>query len=389
LKGKGIYIANILTAVTPKLLAQGLLALRQVAIMPQLVNQGYSQLAGERGSSIDVPIPSAITAQAVAPGNTPPSTADVQPTSVSIALNNWYEAPFYLTDQDMMTAMEGTIPMQASEAIKSLAVQVNSDIFSLYKNIYGFSGTPGTTPFASNTTDVTTTRKILNTQLAPISDRRFMLDPSAEANALSLAAFQAYLNTDDTGVIKDGNLGRKLGFDFYMSQLVPTHTAGSITTGLTAKASTVQAVGTTAIVCTTAASTGACALVIGDIITFAGDTQTYVVTAAATQASAATDVTVNISPGKKVALAGGEAVTLKASHTVNLAFHRDAFAFATRPLTQAAEGLGNIIQSAVDPVSGLSLRLEISREHKRTRFSYDILYGMQCIRKELAARLAG
>jgi len=382
-------MSNSLSAVTPRLLAQGLLALRQVAILPQLVNRGYNDIAGEQGSTIDVPIPSAIAVQAVVPNNVSPSTADIGPSVVSIPLNKWYEAPFYLTDQDMMTVMEGTIPMQASEAIKSLANQVNSDILALYNSVYGYWGTAGTTPLASNANDIAGTRKVLDNQLAPVDDRRFLLNPDANANAMSLTAFQ-YVNQSGTDLtMRKGQIGERLGFDFYMSQLIPTHTSGTITTGLVAKAATPQAVGTTAIVCTTAASTGACALLAGDIITFAGDSQTYVVTANATQAAAATDVTVNIQPGKQVALTGGEAVSVKASHVVNLAFHRDAFAFATRPLEAAVEGLGHIITSAADPLSGLTLRLEISREFKRTRYSYDILYGCQCIRPQLAARLAG
>jgi hypothetical protein len=49
-------------------------------------------------------------------------------------------------------------------------------------------------------------------------------------------------------------------------------------------------------------------------------------------------------------------------------------------------GLGVPPASAVDPVSGLSLRLEVTREYKRTRFSYDILFGAQLIRPEFAVR---
>ena len=111
-----------------------------------------------------------------------------------------------------------------------------------------------------------------------------------------------------------------------------------------------------------AKATNAAGLKEGDILTIAGDAQTYVVM---------------------------EAVTVSGSHVMNLAFHRDAIAFATRPLMDSANGLGNLIQSAVDPVSGLSLRLEVSREHKRTRFSYDILYGADVVRRELGCRIAG
>lgn len=381
-------MANDLTAVTPKLLAQGLLALRNMNIMPAIVNNDYSSEFASKGTTVDVPIPSAVAAQDVAPANTPPATADSNPTSVSLKLDQWKEAPFYLTDKDMQQAMDGVIPMQASEAIASLADSVNAYIFSLYTGIYGFEGTPGTTPFQSDTTAATNARKRLNIQKAPPRDRRMVLDPNAEANAINLRAFQDTSWAGSPAAIQEGNITRKIGFDWFSDQQVPTHVAGTITTGLSTKSATAIALGAKTCTATTAASTGACNLKIGDIITFAGDAQTYVLTAAAVQASASTDVALAFEPGKKVAGTGGEAISVKPTHVVNLAIHRDCFAFASRPLADV-NGLGNIIQGASDPVSGISLRLEISREHKRTRFSYDILYGAMLTRRDLGCRLAG
>lgn len=378
-------MANTLTAVTPKLLAQGLMALRQNSITARLVNRAYEGLAGERGSTVDVPIPSAVAAQDVTPAATPPSTADVAPTSVPITLNQWKEAPFYLTDMDVLNAMNGIIPMQASEAIKSLINTVDAYILSLYKGVYGYTGTAGTTPFATDTSDATNARKVLNNQLAPLDDRRFIVNPDAEANALNLRAFQDMSFSGSAEGIIEGRINRKFGFDWFMSQNIPTHTS----TVLTAGAATVNgahSVGVTTV--SIAKATNTSPLVLGDIIMFAGDSQTYAVTAGVTLAVGNTNV--GISPGLKVAKAGAEAMTLKATHVVNLAFHRDAIAFATRPLEGTTdEGLGSIIQAAVDPISGLALRLEITREHKRKRFSYDILYGAALVRPEFAVRLAG
>lgn len=89
-------MANVLTTVIPKLLAQGLLALRENAVMPRLVNTDYSTIAAERGDTVNVPIPSAVTAVAVTAANAVPANADQTPTSAQISLNQWYEAPLKL-----------------------------------------------------------------------------------------------------------------------------------------------------------------------------------------------------------------------------------------------------------------------------------------------------
>lgn len=386
-------MANILTNVMPKLLAQGLLALRQQTVMPLLVNRQYDPMAGMKGSTIDVPIPSAIAVQDVLPANIPPSTGDVAPTSVPIVMSQWKEAPFYLSDKDMLEAMDGMIPMQASEAIKSIANTIDSYIFGLYPQVYGTAGTAGTTPFSDGTTkNATDIRTTLNKQLAPMDDRRLVCNPDAEGSALNLTAFQSLQFSGSAMGLLQGDIGTKFGFSWFMDQNVPYHTAGTASSATVTQVANV-AVGATTV--TLKVATGTATLKDGDIITFAGDTQTYAVNAAAgdiTLDTTGVAVPLYNPSGVLVAQAGATtpvATTVKASHVVNLGFHRDAFAFASRPLENVQQGLGSLMQHAVDPISKLSLRLEITREYKRTRFAYDVLYGANCIRPQLAGRLLG
>jgi hypothetical protein len=81
-------------------------------------------------------------------------------------------------------------------------------------------------------------------------------------------------------------------------------------------------------------------------------------------------------------------VTLKAAHVVNLAFHRDAFAFVSRPLQSSSANIEEMM-SVVDPTSGVAIRLEVVRQNKQMLFDFDVLYGAACVRPELAARMAG
>lgn len=385
-------MANTLTTVMPKLLAQGLVTLRQNAIMPRLINRRYEQIAGQRGSTVDVPIPSAITTRDVTSAVAFPANVDFTPGLVQIQLNKWKEAPFQMSDKDILEAMNGTIPMQAAEAIKSLANTVDSDILATYKSVFNYVGTAGTTPFVSDVSNFTDAMVLMDTELAPVEDRRVVLSPAAQGNALKLPEFlRADARGDQGGIIK-GTIGEKIGSLWFMDQNVPTHTSTALSAGA-ATANGVNAVnagstdggrtGTISI----AKATNTAPLVAGDILAIAGQTQTYTVLADVTLIVGNT--TVSIAPALRTATAGGEAVTLKATHKVNLHFHRDCFALASRPLLDVADGLGNLIQSAIDPVTGLVLRLEISRQYKQTTFSYDVLYGVKCVRPELAVRIAG
>jgi hypothetical protein len=383
-------VSNTLSAVIPTLFAQGLMSLRSNSVMARLVNSDFGTEVKQKGDTIQVPVPSVMAATDVVPGAYAPDPQNVAPGTAPIALSNWKEAPFTLSEKELAQVIDGVVPIQLSAAIEALATTINSSILALHTGVYGYVGSAGATPFASDLTAATSARKTLGLQLAPTGNRRVVLNPDAEANALGLPAFSQYLQSADPNVIREGDIGRKLGFDWYMDQQVPTHTAGTITTGLIAKAATVQAAGLTSITATTAASSGACALKKGDIVLFSGDSQTYALTADATQASASTDVTLAISPGKVVALAGSETITVKASHVVNLAFHRDAFAFASRPLMNqdfTKEQDEEFVAS--DPVSKITMRLSYRKEFHRTRFAFDILWGVGLIRPQLACRIAG
>ena len=125
------------------------------------------------------------------------------------------------------------------------------------------------------------------------------------------------------------------------------------------------------------------------MLSLAGHTQTYVVTVGVSLD--ATGVAVSVSPSLQAGVADAAAVDVRASHIVNLAFHRDAFALAMRPLTAGTAdlSLGNQILSMTDAQTGLSLRLEVSRQYKQTVWEFDVLWGVKLVRPELAVRIAG
>ncbi len=379
-------MANILEDIIPKILAGAAESLRETCILPRLVNGDYSQDAAAKGSVVEIPIPTAIAAQDVVPAAYAPNPGDLTIETAKVYLNNWKEAPFVLTDRDLAEIMDGVVPMQVKEAGKTIANAIDSSLLNLYKYSYNYVGTPGTTPFASDTTAAQAARRELNSTATPPQDRRIVLDVDADANATGLPAFQSVDRAGTNITIQEGMIGRKLGFDWYYDQLMPAHTAAYHARGSAVPSGYLvnqanHAVGDTEVT----VDTGTGTFVEGDLFTVAGDAQTYVV-------RSISGSTLTYLPAAKTAFANNAVMSVVADHAVNLGFHRDAIGLAVRSLQGSSirEQLGGTMSMVyTDPVSMIPLRLEVVNEHKRTRWSIDALWGVGVIRPECLVRILG
>ena len=383
-------MSNVLTNILPKILATGLMTLREQAVMTRLVNVDYGTEAAQKGATIDVPLPVPGNPRDVTPSPTPSSATSTTPSLVQIQLDQWKHDDLFLTDKEMLEIDRNQhfMPQQVGEVVKGLANAVNNHVYAKYIEIYGWVGksddSTAVDPFASTAADAANARKVLNQQLAPMDQRRLVIDPNAEALALVLPQLSDFDKVPDIGPRVEGMMGRKMGLDWFMDQLVPTHTTG--TASNITIASTVSA-STSTIKLRVTGSGGT--IKIGDVFTIAGDSQTYVSRTSATLAST-TQTSITIRPQLQITASAADVVTKKASHKVNLVFQRNAFAFATRPLVSTVgSDLGSIIVSQTDPQTGLSLRLEVSRQYKQVAWDFDVLWGSACVRPELAARVAG
>lgn len=387
---------NTLTAAIQPLLALGLISLRSRSILPRLVNRGYEPTPGTKMSSVSVIIPSAITATDVVPAHTAPDTGAIVPTSVNIVVDQWKEAAFTMTDKDLMQVSRGILPPQAGEAIKALANAVESHLWGKFLEVPYVNGTAGTTPFAvsanSGLNDMAVyinARAAMNARDIPDDFRYAVVNPTAAGNLLNGRQFTDASWRGDTGGIINGAIGTKLGSSWAESSQVPTNLA----TTLSAGAMTVNGVNAAgATVVSFAKATNTAPLLRGNILTIATGPAAGTYRVAADVGLIVGNTNVTLTTGLRGATAGGESVTLTATAVNNVLFHRDAVSFITRPLSESVPDGGAGLAAfdyIVDPVTGLTLRLELTREYKQWRWAYDILWGAALTRPDFAQGMLG
>lgn len=282
----------------------------------------------------------------------------------------------------MSREMEGCIDSVCRTVVKYVMNQ-------LRLGVYNFTGTAGTTPFASNLVPLAKARQILKNAGAAKMRQSAILNFDAESNLLTNALLIANPSRVGDGVytLSNGEIGSKLlgmdiGCDFY----APDHTRGTISSlvplvngAVVAGASTAQFdLGTL---------TGT--LVPGDLFSVAGSRQTYVITAIATAASNA--INVSFSPRVPVGTtwADNAQVTIVDSHSCNFFLQEQAYVFASRPVDEGPKFEGSVHSYINDPETGVNLSIEIVPGHAQTMLYCRCLYGGRIARPELAGVILG
>ncbi|HMF88750.1 MAG TPA: hypothetical protein VK575_11785 [Gemmatimonadaceae bacterium] len=384
----------VTTALLGTTVSMGLDALRQRLALALIANRSYEQeiTSQKRFATVNIAIPSAITARDVVPDVVPPAVPAITPTSIALTLSQWKEAPFAMDDKGLIQVNAGILPAQASEGIKAVANAIETFLWTLHVKSYGYAGVAGTTPFATDLSAYLDARRIANNQLMDMDPRFMIINTDAEASALGLRAFQDASFRGDTMGITKGIIGEKLGALWLMSQLTASHTAGTYAgTGTPYEVNNGAGypIGTKTI---TVDGGALGTMTEGDIIKFkglagvTGHAQTYTVVSTV---GGATITSITFEPGLVAAVVDNEDIEAKTTHVLNSLIHRDAIAFAMAPLLETLMVPGTLQAVAIDEISGLSLRLEVSRQHKQTQWSWDALYGGAVPRPEFWVRLAG
>lgn len=279
---------------------------------------------------------------------------------------------------------------QLVQAMRTLSNEMEADLAKEASlNASRVIGTAGTTPFASNFDLVAQGRQILVDNGAPTNDRMLsmLINTGAGTNLRNLAQLQKANEAGSDEMLRQGELLDLQGVRLKESGFTYMHTAGSVTANVTVTGA--EAVGSTAIGVTTD-GTGAVNLLAGDVISFAGDANRYVVAADVTIGNSATGTITIQEPGLREALSGSEAITAESSYVGNTIFHRDALELIVRPPAIPEGGdQADDAMTVQDPHSGLVFEIRSYKGYKKAMYEVALAWGYKAWLPKFIAGIQG
>jgi len=340
-------------------------------------------------ASIGDPIRSFFTRQATAispsPSMTIPEGTDqsVDNKTLTISKDRAVQIPW--TGEDMKHVNNGSgfdtiYGDQIRQAMRTISNEIEADVLiEGYQNASRAVGTAGTTPFGSDFDVVAEARQILVDNGTPIDNQITMvLNTLAGTKLRNLAQLQKVNESGGAELLRQGALLDLQGIMLKESAGVQAHTQG---TGTDHLVNGTQAAGDTVIL----ADTGQGTIVAGDVVTFAGDTNKYVVTVALSGGQFEI-----ASPGLRVAPADDAAITVGGSYTGNIAFHRNAIELVMRaPAVPAGGDTADDEMMVQDPSSGLVFAIRSYKGYRKAMFEVAAVWGQRCWKPDFVATILG
>jgi hypothetical protein len=381
-------MANALTALAPVAYS----AAKEVAAEPfgliNAINTSFDDKGVAVGDTIYVPVAPTRSTSSFTPANVPSAGTDATATSTAVLITASKKVSWNITGEQERSLQNGEsdkdwLGQLLKQGMRALRNDAESAAWTA--TIAGASrayGTAGTTPFASDLSAMTNARKILQDNGAPLVDLQLVVDTNASLNLRNLGIIQQAYQAGSDAERRSGALLRQFGFEIGESAQIGTHTAGTASGATTDNAG--YAVGTTTL---PLASAGTGTILAGDVITFAGDTNKYVVVSGDSDVSNGGTITI-AAPGLKVAMsAATKAITMVATFTGNVAMERSAVVGIMRPPIMPANPTIN--QMLVSDNKGMTyLMLDIAQYGMRS-LELHLAYGFKTVNPEFLALVLG
>lgn len=384
-------MANTLTGLTVTIYNALDVVSRELTGFIPAVSSDMTYNRAAKGQTVTSPVAPAATASDITPGVTPPNDGDQVIGKVDMTITKARRVPVRWNGEEKLAldnngASYNTILRdQFAQAMRTLANEVEADVAGLAIGASRAVGTAGTTPFATNLKDSALALKALQDNGAPKGDLQLVIDTTAGANMRTLTQLTKANEANDDSLLRRGVLLDVHGFAIRESAQVVTPASGTGASATTNAAG--YAIGATSI---TLASAGTGTIVAGDVITFAGDTNQYVVAGGDTDVSNGGTITL-AKPGLRKAIpAAATAITVAPTSTRNLAFARSAIALATRiPALPEGGDSADDRMIVTDPVSGLSFEIAIYRQYRQVQYEVSLAWGCAMVKPEHSIILLG
>ena len=408
------------TLITPSMIAkEGLMQLENNLVFANQVHREYvSEFRGGQGSTVAIRRPVKFNTS----NGATLVKQDVEEKSTNITIDQRKHVGWEFSTQDLTLSIEEYSERYIKPAAITLAQTIDRSVASLYSTVWNSLGTPGTTP--ANFAAVAAAAQRLD-EMAVMPDKRTIaVNPAA---AYAIAGNQTTLEA--VGDVRrtayqEAMVGRVAKFDMFSSQNVVNHVVGPLggtplVNGAAQNVTYAAAIGAGwSQTLVTDGWTAAAALRVraGDVFTIPGVFAVNPVPGEGSKqampylqeftvlndgsSNASGQLTLTISPPiitsgpqqtVSAAPADNAALTFRGTANVaypqNLAFHRNAFALVTVPL-EMPDGVNF---KARETHKGLSMRVikdyDIVNDTEIIRL--DVLYGVDAIYPDLAARLWG